>query len=75
MPSLESQVPDLILRSRVSGVSKDEWHQWGFMVRDCAIAPPHHEGVPSLRGAKPFCSLGVNSAESVSFCDGDAVAA
>jgi hypothetical protein len=26
--------------------------------------------VPSLRGAKPFCSLGVNSAESVSLCDG-----
>ena len=30
-----------------SGVSKDEWHQWGFMVRDGANAPPHHEG-PSL---------------------------
>ena len=44
MPSLKSQVPDLILRSRASGVSKDEWHQWGFMVRDGAIAPPHHEG-------------------------------
>ena len=44
MPSLKPQVPDLILRSRASGVSKDEWHQWGFMVRDGAIAPPHHEG-------------------------------
>jgi hypothetical protein len=31
--------------------------------------------VPSLRGAKSFCSLGVNSADSVSLCDGDAVAA
>jgi hypothetical protein len=31
--------------------------------------------VSSLRGAKPFFSPGVNSAESVSICDGDAVAA
>jgi hypothetical protein len=28
-----------------------------------------------IGGAKPFCWLGVKSAESVSFCDGDAVAA
>jgi hypothetical protein len=28
-----------------------------------------------LRGAKPFCSRGVNGADSVSLCDGDAVAA
>jgi hypothetical protein len=27
---------DLILRSRGSGVSKDEWHQRGLMVRDGA---------------------------------------
>jgi hypothetical protein len=46
-----------------------------FMVRDGAKAPPHHEGLSFLRGAKPFCSLGVNGADSVSFCDGDAVAA
>jgi hypothetical protein len=26
-----------------SGVSKDEWHRWGLMVRDGAKAPPHHE--------------------------------
>jgi hypothetical protein len=29
-------LPDLILRSRVSGVSKDEWHEPGYMVRDGA---------------------------------------
>ncbi|KRQ94501.1 hypothetical protein CQ10_16820 [Bradyrhizobium valentinum] len=74
MPSLKSQVPDLILRSASSRVSKDEWHLPGHMVRDGAFAPPHHEGM-FLRGAKPFCSLGVNSADSVSLCDGDAVAA
>src|SRR5712671_6859651 len=38
MPSLNSQVPDLILRRRASGVSKDEWHQWGFMVRPAMLA-------------------------------------
>jgi hypothetical protein len=26
-----------------SGVSKDEWHRRGYMVRDGAFAPPHHE--------------------------------
>ncbi|HEY9454734.1 MAG TPA: hypothetical protein VIR82_18830, partial [Bradyrhizobium sp.] len=28
-----------------SGVSKDEWHEPGHMVRDGAKAPPHHEGL------------------------------
>ena len=35
LPTLRS-LPDLILRSRASGVSKDEWHQPGLMVRDAA---------------------------------------
>jgi hypothetical protein len=33
-------LPDLILRSASSRVSKDEWHQPGYMVRDarkCAL--------------------------------------
>ena len=38
VPSLRSQVPDLILRSRASGVSKDVWHQWDFMVRPAMLA-------------------------------------
>jgi len=33
----------LILRSRASGVSKDEANIRGLMVRDGAFAPPHHE--------------------------------
>ena len=32
----DTHLSDLILRSRVSGVSKDEWHQPGHMVRDGA---------------------------------------
>jgi hypothetical protein len=73
-PSLGSKVPDLILRSRVSGVSKDEWHQRGRMVRDGAIAPPHHEG-PVLCGEQNLFTISAMSADSVSFCDGDAIAA
>jgi hypothetical protein len=29
-------LPDLILRSASSRVSKDEWHKWGLVVRDGA---------------------------------------
>ena len=29
-------LPDLILRNASSRVSKDEWHQWGLVVRDGA---------------------------------------
>jgi hypothetical protein len=34
----------LIQRSRVSGVSKDERHYRGLMVRDARRRAPHHEG-------------------------------
>jgi len=35
----------LSLEEPRSGVSKDEWHQAGLVVRDGAKAPPHHEGL------------------------------
>jgi hypothetical protein len=70
VPALKSKVPDLILKSRVSG--KDEWHQWTSWF-ERANAPPPHEG-PSLAERSPSGSSASNSADSVSFCDGDAVA-
>src|SRR3954469_5857240 len=49
----QSQVVDLILRSRAAASRRMKArlpHQPGYMVRDGAFAPPHHEDLAAFRG-------------------------
>jgi hypothetical protein len=74
VPSLKPKVPDLILMSR-EAASRRMNDTSGAAWFETALTRLLTMRVLSLRGAKPFWCLGTIRTDSVSLCDGDAVAA